>query len=273
MADLFRPPSDAGPVRPGLLLLDMATLSDVSALPVHTWTATRIVSTWRSCRAWAPLSSSFWPLVRGERILDVGCGEGTLTQQIVDRGAAVVGIDSSQEMVDARGLAVSTRGSWARRHSPSSTSSTGCFECGAALGSKSRCPPRRGGEGAAARWPIRRRVRRPRQRRGYRGRDRRRACAARASAAHPPLLPGRRRIPGEAHRARIDRPADCPHPVADPAADGHTGLAWIFERATLYRLGADREPAVTKSRSDCVPCCAKETAAGGPTTSPAIQAQ
>jgi len=43
----------------------------------------------------------------GERILDVGCGEGTLTQQIVERGAAVVGIDSSQDMVDAaraRGL-------------------------------------------------------------------------------------------------------------------------------------------------------------------------
>ena len=43
----------------------------------------------------------------GERILDVGCGEGTLTQQIVDRGATVVGIDSSQDMIDAaraRGL-------------------------------------------------------------------------------------------------------------------------------------------------------------------------
>ena len=43
----------------------------------------------------------------GERILDVGCGEGTLTQQIVDRGATVVGIDSSPDMIAAaraRGL-------------------------------------------------------------------------------------------------------------------------------------------------------------------------
>jgi SAM-dependent methyltransferase len=42
-----------------------------------------------------------------ERILDVGCGEGSLTQQIVASGAIVVGIDSSQDMIDAacaRGL-------------------------------------------------------------------------------------------------------------------------------------------------------------------------
>jgi trans-aconitate methyltransferase len=37
----------------------------------------------------------------GERILDVGCGEGTLTRQIVARGATVLGIDNSPEMVEA----------------------------------------------------------------------------------------------------------------------------------------------------------------------------
>ncbi|MEO6224272.1 MAG: class I SAM-dependent methyltransferase [Sphingomicrobium sp.] len=36
-----------------------------------------------------------------ERILDVGCGEGTLTKQIVDRGALALGVDSSPEMVAA----------------------------------------------------------------------------------------------------------------------------------------------------------------------------
>jgi trans-aconitate methyltransferase len=43
----------------------------------------------------------------GERILDVGCGEGTLTQQIVACGASVVGVDNSRTMVEAaraRGL-------------------------------------------------------------------------------------------------------------------------------------------------------------------------
>ncbi|KPQ24745.1 MAG: ArsR family transcriptional regulator [Halomonas sp. HL-48] len=37
----------------------------------------------------------------GERILDLGCGDGVLTERIVKRGADVVGIDTSQEMVDA----------------------------------------------------------------------------------------------------------------------------------------------------------------------------
>jgi SAM-dependent methyltransferase len=37
----------------------------------------------------------------GERILDVGCGEGTLSMKIIDRGAEVVGVDNSPEMVEA----------------------------------------------------------------------------------------------------------------------------------------------------------------------------
>ena len=37
----------------------------------------------------------------GERILDVGCGDGALTLRIVERGATVVGIDSSSSMVEA----------------------------------------------------------------------------------------------------------------------------------------------------------------------------
>jgi SAM-dependent methyltransferase len=37
----------------------------------------------------------------GERILDIGCGEGTLTKKIVGRGAAVLGIDNSPEMIAA----------------------------------------------------------------------------------------------------------------------------------------------------------------------------
>jgi len=37
----------------------------------------------------------------GERILDVGCGEGTLTKKIIERGATVLGVDNSPEMIAA----------------------------------------------------------------------------------------------------------------------------------------------------------------------------
>ena len=43
----------------------------------------------------------------GERILDLGCGDGALTEKIVTAGCAVVGVDASEDMVRAacaRGL-------------------------------------------------------------------------------------------------------------------------------------------------------------------------
>ena len=43
----------------------------------------------------------------GEHVLDIGCGDGALSQKIVERGATVVGIDNSLSMVAAaktRGL-------------------------------------------------------------------------------------------------------------------------------------------------------------------------
>ena len=37
----------------------------------------------------------------GERILDLGCGDGTLTREIAERGCQVLGVDSSAAMVEA----------------------------------------------------------------------------------------------------------------------------------------------------------------------------
>jgi SAM-dependent methyltransferase len=45
----------------------------------------------------------------GERILDLGCGDGALTEKILASGASVVGVDAAPDMVDAarsRGLDV-----------------------------------------------------------------------------------------------------------------------------------------------------------------------
>ncbi len=37
----------------------------------------------------------------GERILDLGCGDGFLTRQIAESGATMVGVDSSPQMIAA----------------------------------------------------------------------------------------------------------------------------------------------------------------------------
>jgi SAM-dependent methyltransferase len=45
----------------------------------------------------------------GERILDLGCGDGLLTERIADAGATVIGVDASEDMIAvarARGLDV-----------------------------------------------------------------------------------------------------------------------------------------------------------------------
>ena len=43
----------------------------------------------------------------GETVIDLGCGDGALTQKIVEAGATVIGVDADQDMVEAavaRGL-------------------------------------------------------------------------------------------------------------------------------------------------------------------------
>lgn len=48
-----------------------------------------------------PAFFAMLPPVAGLRVLDVGCGEGTNTRLLADRGAKVVGVDVSREMIAA----------------------------------------------------------------------------------------------------------------------------------------------------------------------------
>jgi len=47
-----------------------------------------------------PVVALLAPL-RGQRILDLGCGDGPLTKQLSDLGCRVVGVDASSEMISA----------------------------------------------------------------------------------------------------------------------------------------------------------------------------
>ena len=65
----------------------------------NTWTTER----YRENAAFVPaLGGAVFALLDPqprERILDLGCGEGSLTEKIVEAGAMVVGIDASEEMI------------------------------------------------------------------------------------------------------------------------------------------------------------------------------
>src|SRR5947209_10098954 len=81
--------------------MEDSQMSEHSNSPAQDWSAERYA---RNARFVAELGE---PVVDwldpkpGERVLDVGCGDGALTASIVARGADVVGADSAPALIDA----------------------------------------------------------------------------------------------------------------------------------------------------------------------------
>ena len=72
-----------------------------SASPVQTWDPERYA---RNARFVADLGAPVVELLAsqpGERILDLGCGDGALTEKLVRMGCRVVGVDSSVAQIEA----------------------------------------------------------------------------------------------------------------------------------------------------------------------------
>src|SRR4051812_34793970 len=68
---------------------------------MQTWDARRYAD---NARFVSDLGASVVELLgprAGERILDLGCGDGALTLKLFDAGAMVVGVDASPEFVEA----------------------------------------------------------------------------------------------------------------------------------------------------------------------------
>src|SRR4051812_48840625 len=80
---------------------EAASLSrDAIAMP-QTWDPARYIANARFVAELAAPVVELLAPVAGERILDLGCGDGFLTQKLAGLGCVVVGVDASAAQVEA----------------------------------------------------------------------------------------------------------------------------------------------------------------------------
>ena len=86
-----------------------APAADAFAMP-QTWDPARYIANARFvAELGAPVVDLLAP-VAGERILDLGCGDGFLTQKLADLGCSMVGVDASAAQIEtARSLGLDAR--------------------------------------------------------------------------------------------------------------------------------------------------------------------
>jgi trans-aconitate methyltransferase len=69
--------------------------------PMQSWDARRYADNARFVSDLGLATVELLAPRRGERILDLGCGDGALSRKLIDAGATVVGIDSSPQLIAA----------------------------------------------------------------------------------------------------------------------------------------------------------------------------
>lgn len=80
----------------------MSAHNDISQTPAsQTWNAQEYSAHGRFVTDLGANILDWLAVVPGEEILDIGCGDGVLTEQILQRGAHVRGVDASPQMVEA----------------------------------------------------------------------------------------------------------------------------------------------------------------------------
>ena len=83
-------------------------MADISS--TQTWIPERYASNASYVGSFADSTLPILAAQRGEKILDLGCGDGRVTERLIDAGASVIGIDPAPDMVEAaRRLGVDAR--------------------------------------------------------------------------------------------------------------------------------------------------------------------